>query len=491
MQTQEQNGSWVQNGASNETTGYSVLTLKSVASLPWLVQSRPRIDMAIQRGCDYLIRNQSRWEELDRIWVGKTTYTMPMTSRRYIIAALVASSSYEWSEKVHNLITLPQDRLKSIAKFFLSMPMFGQDELWVLEADVLSGWLYQPQLARAIAGIFPQRDKACKKYLAYVPFTWLATNRRQENPLSPKDLYEMMLVSLCTFQLDEFMETCFDDRMGLEDNNEAKMMLKELCEFGNGQQDRNGEGKPREINGNGNGNGNGNIIGNGNGSNNGNLGSSISALHSLSQEVRTVLHRFTSYILSHPAVTQAPDHVHQQQLKQLRSNGSTAPAVFEPAQHLTYHAWVQAVGAKKIEAPWPFFVGARQNYLANALSQHLAAYCRQYNDYGSVTRDRDEGNLNSLDFPDFLVGPDDGVRLLHPQPRGETAKEVDLLAIADFERESVDSAMDKLGEELRRGWKGEEKFKALKAYVNTVELYRQIYVVRDISNQKMGQVGLV
>lgn len=160
---------------------------------------------------------------------------------------------------------------------------------------------------------------------------------------------------------------------------------------------------------------------------------------------------------------------------------------------------MQELGARKIEAPWvflfscclaahaagePFFVGARQNYLANALSQHLAAYCRQYNDYGSVARDRDERNLNSLDFPDFLVEPDDGVKLPHPQPRGENAKKTDLLAIADYERESVDSVMGKLCGELRRGRKGDGRIQALKAYVDTVELYRQIYAVRDISNQK-------
>lgn len=50
MRTQEQDRSWVLNGASNETTGYVVLTLKALASLPWLVQLRPRIEKAIQKG---------------------------------------------------------------------------------------------------------------------------------------------------------------------------------------------------------------------------------------------------------------------------------------------------------------------------------------------------------------------------------------------------------------------------------------------------------
>lgn len=93
-----------------------MLALKALASLPWLAQLRPWIEIAIQRGCDYLARNRSRWDELDRIWVGKTTYAMPTVSRGYVIAALVASSSYEWSDKVRNIIALPQDRLSSMAR---------------------------------------------------------------------------------------------------------------------------------------------------------------------------------------------------------------------------------------------------------------------------------------------------------------------------------------------------------------------------------------
>lgn len=100
-----------------------------------------------------------------------------------------------------------------------------------------------------------------------------------------------MLVSLYTFQLDEFMETCFDSRMGLEDHNEARRMLKELCDFDIGQQEGYSEGRPRVKNGSGN------------------LDNATSIFHSQSQEVKVVLHRFTSYIISHPAVTHAPAQV--------------------------------------------------------------------------------------------------------------------------------------------------------------------------------------
>lgn len=43
-------------------------------------------------------------------------------------------------------------------------------------------------------------------------------------------------------------------------------------------------------------------------------------------------------------------------------------------------------------------------YLSRSLARHLATMCRQYNDYGSAVRDMDEGNLNSLDFPESNRG---------------------------------------------------------------------------------------
>lgn len=39
-----------------------------------------------------------------------------------------------------------------------------------------------------------------------------------------------------------------------------------------------------------------------------------------------------------------------------------------------------------------------QRMIAYELNAHIAAYCRIYNDYGSIARDAKEGNLNSINF---------------------------------------------------------------------------------------------
>jgi hypothetical protein len=89
--------------------------------------------------------------------------------------------------------------------------------------------------------------------------------------------------------------------------------------------------------------------------------------------------------------------------------------------------------------------------------------CRRYDDYGSVTRDRAEGNLNSLDFGEFCEHNEESHKLdgaktvskTNSQTNRHLSNSVDelhaagrqhsLMAIAQFERASMALALDKLG----------------------------------------------
>lgn len=86
----------------------------------------------------------------------------------------------------------------------------------------------------------------------------------------------------------------------------------------------------------------------------------------------------------------------------------------------TYFRWVRTISADHIAAPFCFsfavcligatvmpvgnndsFPSTMGKHLAGSLCRHLAIMCRMYSDIGSWARDRDEGNLNSLHFPEF------------------------------------------------------------------------------------------
>ncbi|CAJ2510562.1 Uu.00g095310.m01.CDS01 [Anthostomella pinea] len=158
------------------------------------------------------------------------------------------------------------------------------------------------------------------------------------------------------------------------------------------------------------------------------------------EQVTATLRGFTSYILQHSSVVKSPNHIHKelhselarcmlahidheedslrfaaQRAKQpLSREGKPKIVPYKPIEG-TYYSWVQTTSANDTQSPvifllfsclaaddgQPFFVGARQHYLANALSRHPASLCRLYNDYGSTARDLKEGNLNSLNFPEF------------------------------------------------------------------------------------------
>ncbi len=140
------------------------------------------------------------------------------------------------------------------------------------------------------------------------------------------------------------------------------------------------------------------------------------------------------------------------------------------------------------------FASLGQRYLAEDAGRHLAALYRQYNNYGSVARDRAEGNLNSVNFPEFFGadyavpdrGGDDGT----PTPLDDAAAEDDegvadekarkeqLLWLAQYERECLGVALGKLRDEV-----SEEVMNVVELYIRVTELCGQIIVAGDISSR--------
>ena len=121
--------------------------------------------------------------------------------------------------------------------------------------------------------------------------------------------------------------------------------------------------------------------------------------------------------------------------------------------------------------------------MAKDLCRRLAAMCRQYNDYGSIVRDRAEVNLNSVNFPEFHEGgsedggEEDGKRGREGVEEREEKIKEDLFFVAEYEREGLKLAVGKLEEMLggtTRAWK---------LFVDVTDLYGQIYVAKDIASR--------
>lgn len=90
-----------------------------------------------------------------------------------------------------------------------------------------------------------------------------------------------------------------------------------------------------------------------------------------------------------------------------------------------------------------------------------------YNDYGSVTRDEKEQNLNSVNFPEFC-STGDGIADI-------TAKKAALLELAKYEHDCLERALDRLRDHIDG-----HSINVLQMFCNVTDTFGQIYVLKDI-----------
>ncbi|KAI8966716.1 hypothetical protein F5Y11DRAFT_361783 [Daldinia sp. FL1419] len=187
-------------------------------------------------------------------------------------------------------------------------------------------------------------------------------------------------------------------------------------------------------------------------------------------------------------ITQAIDN--QKFAKQRKASTSTFHPTFssQAQEYLnpgrTFYNWVRNTSADHTSCPFSFvffsclvpklsstvFKTARLAYLAEDLCRHLASLCRMYNDYGSIARDREENNLNSVNFPEFHL-PIKGVRDTNQDTK------IELMGIAEYEREGLERIMVALEREL-----GDDSLMdALKVFIDVTDLYGQIYIQKDLT----------
>jgi hypothetical protein len=115
------------------------------------------------------------------------------------------------------------------------------------------------------------------------------------------------------------------------------------------------------------------------------------------------------------------------------------------------------------------FNSPKANYMIDDLTRRLSILSRVYNDFGSVQRDQDEGNVNCLDFSEFHNDDKD------PAPCPDASAAHQLLDIARYEKACV----DRLINEDLAGVVSEDMLGKLRVFCNAVEIYGQLYVLKD------------
>ncbi|KAK8103055.1 hypothetical protein PG984_016201 [Apiospora sp. TS-2023a] len=485
MLSQGHDGSW---SASAEQSAYGVLLLCEARRFSMFKTLVSTLDLAVTRGVTYL--QSVAASKLPQPSSDSATSQSLFSRDIYVLAALHTAALPTSAGVVDgHFDTARATKGRKHVKLLQMTPLFSELPDWQVQASMIESSLFQPLLHARRLDIFPRKDmEDDAKYFDLIPLTWTSCNNHQRTFASTSLLYEMMVISFLNYQADEFLESC----AGRVPTNTLRQLIDDAFLPGSeGIALQGGQQYP---------------------------------------DIVEPLGRFVSYVSTHPCVqaasawdrasvlrelriflhahvTQLMDNVRFQQQKAQRTvvtstdggDGGKVMAGCDPSQQ-PFFRWVRTTSANHTSCPYSFsFVGClmssgllggkecfptvQEKYLGAAACLHLATMCRMYNDYGSTGRDAAEGNLNSIDFPEY-----------DSTPGGAEGKKRALFDVADYERTCLDHAFRKLravsrdtGDIHLNQMQGRQ-MDIWQMFCDVTDLYGQIYAVRDIGSRVTGPV---
>jgi hypothetical protein len=238
--------------------------------------------------------------------------------------------------------------------------------------------------------------------------------------------------------------------------------------------------------------------------------SGLSTQEEKDSDVKAVLTKFVYFALHHPKVLQSPPslqawlrhelqtfliaHItHMEDCAELpAANAGSNGAFTWDKPRTTFFNWVRTTSADHTSCPYSFVfflcligesgknivANLHQRYALEDACHHLATTCRQYNDFGSVVRDQEERNLNSVNFPEFDIAIEGATTTKELNER----RKADLLKVATYEKRCLDRVVGELREILEP-----KVMEKLDMFIQVTDLYGQIYIARDIGIRRMEE----
>ncbi|KAK1992304.1 ent-kaurene synthase [Colletotrichum falcatum] len=463
-------GSW---NESVEETAYAVILLSAAARVTLFGPVRPRLVEAIRRAEGWLDPRASLAG--DHLWIGKVAYGSLVLTRAYRLAALRSASLLPAESTIGHCLRTAGAARKSEAyiKVYRATPLFSKMPEHLLLTAVVESSLFLTMLKEHTYDLFTRENVGKDKYFTLIPFTWTGCCMLMGLQPSAEFLWELMKIGVLGFQTDEFTEGVIQP--GFAGNHDVvRQYVRSLIPTEPGDSSIDPDGLP-------------------------------------GVERLKPLELYRDFIMEHWAVTAASpaDRLNLArevrayllaQIQQAEDNVRFArDAVFAPTT--SYFSWARSIGTDHIASPLYFaFLSclipqtvcrslagrdilptAEEKYYAEAVSKHSGCMCRIYNDLGSISRDAAEGNINSLDYPEF----------------GHTVakeKKAALWDIAQFERAAWEHALERLEEATERRMASmgakekrdtEARMKYWRMYCHITDLYGQIWVIRDYSSDVM------
>ncbi|KAI0426757.1 hypothetical protein F5Y09DRAFT_50633 [Xylaria sp. FL1042] len=487
LRDQNEDGSWGHMSDCEETS-YAVLTLKYITSFRFVSNFQSEILNALSRSVNVFHRRHTDFYQPKNMWIGKAPYSSGLLSQAYLFGALNHSA---WKPVVDGFsrggLSRSSDKLFKLAR---ALPLLQGTETWEVRSCLLQGDFFSSIVRDSIPRIFPRENMRKETYLDLVPFTWATSRLLESLKLRNQELLDMMVLAVTIYQIDEFMEATvirLDDRdiRKLDDTFEDLSSERATPHADDYTADHN---MP--------------------------LSRTESSREKLST-ITEVLRQYVQFILQQPLVVSARPLLQRQlrsdikrflraHLRQVKDNRLLRNEEMEAVEsvHGSVFSWLRNTSADHTGGPFAMtyylcLIEGRSNppqsisteglYVAQMVSQHLAALCRTYNDWGSRVRDAAEYNVNSLNFEEIraesetrngitgnraFLNRQDGTRSVacHAEP------EKRLLFIAEFERRCMLNSLRELKEIV-----SEDVYVAVKLFCDVTDIYGQIYVVKDMT----------
>ena len=354
LQTQKSNGSW--GSAGCETTAYAIIILTRLCSLISAPRIKLQLNQAIENGREFLSKNFRHSSEPDHIWTGKITSGSSSLYQAYIMAALQAPILKHSGPTIESHFEISLAKVTIQTNYYAKQAWFANVPEWLIQACLVESHLFIPQTRDVRYAVFPSDVLEEDHRFESIPFTWIAATNLDNRAIGAEFLYQMMILSVLSRQLEDYMENVISETFAgclfeVEDIvysifQELEVSSKDQCFCGDHGTDRSS------------------------------TATSIS-------DVRSVLYRFISHTLNHPYVLMASERDQAQLRSELldfllnrvsQMSGQQASSATDQTAHPYTFAFLGClIGNQSSNAG----VGLRRDFLDTPEQKYLAAdICR-------------------------------------------------------------------------------------------------------------------
>lgn len=503
LAAQNADGGW--GGA--EATAYALLALRASMDLPYVHILSDEIRFAVAQGLKALSLMLDAGPEPQNLWVGKVASSSQELLNVYVSAALrISYAEPLYTDDDERGMKEQTENIMAFSEFFSGLKHLREEKMFMIKGAILEGSYYTPLLKAMRTQIFPQTlIKEADKYLDYIPIISILSSTGRKLYASPEYLFDLMVVSMFAFLVDEYMESTVA-HFSEDEIIFFKKALREIHPITTASLT------------------NPSLPGFQLGLDELRIAKEASDAHYPSPRLQAAILVFRSWasaVMKYPRVNRAS----QSDLVELRSemqnyllyhvsqiedNARLMKQKHDPEQiprfqtpRTSYPAWVHSIGAGHVSCSFIFafvkcviggslragadcFATVKQKLMAYNMNRHVGSFTRMYNDCGSVVRDRDEGNLNSINFPEFfpLLHHRGGSESNNPNTTVTDEPKATLLAAAQYERKCANEFATDLFQELEaEGAIGRAITLNVKIYVEAFEQWADLYLNRDVTNR--------